>query len=761
MMSQSTGSQVELNITGMTCASCVGRVEKALNAQPNVDSVSVNLATGRALITATVKSSLNTDKLVQTVVSTGYGARVAVNRRIDADKREIEQKQQIRALTRNFWLAFMLTLPVFVLEMGSHFIPGVADLVHNTLGPRNNQLLQLVLTTAVLFGPGFQFFKHGIPALIKLAPDMNTLVALGSFAAWAYSVAVVVKPEVFPADSAHIYFEAAAVIVTLILMGKLLENKAKGRTGEAIKHLLSLQPDTANVWRGDAFEAAPIDSIVAGDLVAIEPGERVPLDGVITEGNSYIDESMLTGEPIPVEKAVGAKVVGGTVNGSGAFTFRVESVGEETVLAKIVELVEKAQGSKLPIQAVVDRVSLWFVPAVMGIAALTFVYWFLIAANGSLAFALVTAVSVLIVACPCAMGLATPVSIMVATGRAAEFGVLFRNGTSLQTLSKIQQVAFDKTGTLTLGKPSVTDFSVQSDMDGDRVLALVASVETKSEHPTAKAIVAYATERGIALLSIAEFTVKTGSGVQALVEGKLVEIGASRQFVERDWYDQDLEERLDVLAVASKSPLLAVIDDKLALIVAVADTVRDNSAWAISQLKTLDISASMITGDNKKTANSIAGSLSIDTVFAEIMPAGKVNTLKELQHSDGLLGFVGDGINDAPALAQADIGFAMGSGTDIAIESADVVLMNSDLGAVVNGVRLAKSTMRNIYENLFWAFAYNVALIPLAAGAFYPALGISLSPMFAAGAMAMSSVFVLLNALRLKRFQLVKVRSEG
>lgn len=734
--------------------------KKALNAQPNVDSVSVNLATGRALITAAGKSSLNADKLVKTVISAGYAASVATNRRIDADKREIEQKQQIRALTRNFWLAFMLTLPVFVLEMGSHFIPGVADLVHNTLGPRNNQLLQLVLTTVVLFGPGFQFFKHGIPALIKLAPDMNTLVALGSFAAWAYSVAVVVKPEVFPADSAHIYFEAAAVIVTLILMGKLLEKKAKGRTGEAIKHLLSLQPDTANVWRGDAFEAAPIDSIIAGELVAIEPGERVPLDGVITEGNSYIDESMLTGEPIPAEKAVDAKVVGGTVNGSGAFTFRVESVGEETVLAKIVELVEKAQGSKLPIQALVDRVSLWFVPAVMGIAALTFVYWFLIAANGSLAFALVTAVSVLIVACPCAMGLATPVSIMVATGRAAEFGVLFRNGTSLQTLSKIQQVAFDKTGTLTLGKPSVTDFSVQSDMDGDRVLALVASVETKSEHPTAKAIVAYATERGIALLSIAEFTVKTGSGVQALVEGTLVEIGASRQFVERDWYDQDLEERLDVLAVASKSPLLAVIDDKLAVIVAVADTVRDNSAWAISQLKTLDISASMITGDNKKTANSIAGSLSIDTVFAEIMPDGKVNTLKELQHSDGLLGFVGDGINDAPALAQADIGFAMGSGTDIAIESADVVLMNSDLGAVVNGVRLAKSTMRNIYENLFWAFAYNVALIPLAAGAFYPALGISLSPMFAAGAMAMSSVFVLLNAIRLKHFQLVKVRSE-
>lgn len=760
-MSESPVSQVELNITGMTCASCVGRVEKALNEQPNVDSVAVNLATGRALITAAGKSSLNTDKLVQTVVSTGYGASVAVSRKIDADKREIEQKQQIRALTRNFWLAFVLTLPVFVLEMGSHFIPGVAELVHNTLGQRNNQLLQLVLTTAVLFGPGFQFFKHGIPALIKLAPDMNTLVALGSFAAWAYSFAVVVKPEVFPADSAHIYFEAAAVIVTLILMGKLLENKAKGRTGEAIKHLLSLQPDSANVWRNDAFVAAPIDSIIAGDLVAIEPGERIPLDGVITEGSSYIDESMLTGEPIPVEKSVDAQVVGGTVNCSGAFTFRVENVGEETVLAKIVDLVEKAQGSKLPIQAVVDKVSLWFVPAVMGIAALTFVYWLLIAPNGSLAFALVTAVSVLIVACPCAMGLATPVSIMVATGRAAEFGVLFRNGTSLQTLSKIQQVAFDKTGTLTLGKPAVTDFSVQSGMDEDHVLALVASVETKSEHPTAKAIVAYAKERGIALLSISEFSVKTGSGVQASVEGSLVEIGASRQFVARDWYDPDLEKRLDSLAENGKSPLLAVIDDKLAVIVAVADTVRETSAWAISQLKSLDIRSSMVTGDNKKTAKSIASSLGIDRVFAEVMPDGKVNTLKELQHSDGLLGFVGDGINDAPALAQADIGFAMGSGTDIAIESADVVLMNSDLGAVVNGVRLAKSTMRNIYENLFWAFAYNVALIPLAAGVFYPTLGISLSPMFAAGAMAMSSVFVLLNALRLKRFQVVKEGSEG
>ncbi|MDX1490000.1 MAG: heavy metal translocating P-type ATPase [Pseudohongiellaceae bacterium] len=760
-MSKTTSLQIEIIVSGMHCGSCVGRVEKALSDVAGVQTASVNLASGRANVVLEDEGSPSSETLIAALKQAGYDAKLAKDRKAEMQAREQEQASQMRRLTRNFWLAFALTLPVFMLEMGAHLIPGLAQLIHDSLGARNNQLMQLVLTTIVLFGPGWQFYRLGVPALIRFAPDMNSLVAMGTFTAWLYSTFAVLFPSLFPHGSAHIYFEAAAVIVTLILMGRLLEAGAKGRTSDAIRQLISLQPETATLYKDGKWESVAIDTIQPGDLIAIKPGERIPLDGSITEGDSYIDESMLTGEPVPVHKKVDDKIVGGTVNGAGAFTFRVERIGEETTLAKIVELVEQAQGSKLPIQALVDKVSLWFVPAVIGISFLTFLIWLLVPNSEGFSFALVKAVSVLIVACPCAMGLATPVSIMVATGRSANFGVLFRNGTALQALSKVTRLAFDKTGTLTEGKPSVRDTIVQEGFDEQFVMELVASLQQKSEHPIAKAIADYAKENDFSLQPVVDFKATPGVGVSGTVQEHFVEIGALRVFSKRDWCDTEIEATVSSLAKEAKTPLLVVVDGRLALILAVADKIRETSAWTIQQLKTLGISSAMVTGDSRDTAQSIAATLEIDEVTAEVLPQDKVKALEHMKGDGVFLGFVGDGINDAPALAAADIGFAMGGGTDIAIESADVVLMNDDLAAVLNAVRLAKATMKNIHENLFWAFAYNIALIPLAAGVFYPSFGIALSPVFAAGAMALSSVFVLLNALRLKRFQQLSMRSEN
>ncbi|WP_315138069.1 heavy metal translocating P-type ATPase [Achromobacter marplatensis] len=741
---------IELSVSGMTCASCVGRVEKALKAVPGVSAATVNLATERAQVTATGGTSPNA--LIQAVAKAGYEAKVLSGESTDTDAVAERHAAELKSLKRALTIAAVFALPVFIMEMGAHLVPAFHHVIAESIGTQNSWYIQFVLASIVLFGPGLRFFQKGIPALLRGAPDMNSLVAVGTSAAYAYSVVATFAAGLLPAGTVNVYFEAAAVIVALILLGRYLEARAKGNTSEAIKRLLGLQAKTARVVRDGATIELAIEDVVAGDLIEVRPGERVPVDGEVVEGSSFIDESMISGEPVPVEKSPGAEVVGGTVNQNGALTFRATKVGNDTVLAQIIRMVEQAQGSKLPIQALVDRITMWFVPAVMAAAVATFIIWLTFGPEPALTFALVNAVAVLIIACPCAMGLATPTSIMVGTGRAAQMGVLFRKGEALQSLKDAKVVAVDKTGTLTKGRPELTDLIVASGFERSAVLGKVATVEAKSEHPIAQAIVDAARAQGISLGAIEQFQSITGFGVSARVDGDLVEIGADR-------YMRDLG--LDVamfgqdaarLGDEGKTPLYAAVNGRLAAMIAVADPIKETTAAAIRALHDLGLKVAMITGDNRRTGEAIARQLGIDEVVAEVLPDGKVAAVQRLKQQYGPIAYVGDGINDAPALAEADVGLAIGTGTDIAIEAADVVLMSGDLGGVPNAIALSKATIRNIKQNLFWAFAYNVALIPVAAGLLYPVNGSLLSPVFAAGAMALSSVFVLSNALRLRRF---------
>ena len=752
---KSTGSAgpTELSIEGMTCASCVGRVERALKAIPGVTEAVVNLATERATIHGTADAA----SLITAIQDAGYEAKLIGAARGDENAERVEKKEaERRELTRDFTIAAVLTAPVFALEMGSHLIPGAHALIEATIGMQWNWYIQFVLTTLVLFIPGIRFYDKGLPALWRLAPDMNSLVAVGSLAAYGFSLVATFAPGFLPPGTINVYFEAAAVIVTLILLGRLLEARAKGRTSEAIKRLAGLQAKTARVRKHGKTVDLPIGSVVSGDIVEVRPGERLPVDGEVVEGTSYVDESMITGEPIPVSKSVGSEVVGGTVNQKGAFALRATAVGGNTVLSQIIRMVEEAQGSKLPIQALVDKVTMWFVPAVFAVAALTFAAWLYFGPSPALTFALVNAVAVLIIACPCAMGLATPTSIMVGTGRGAELGVLFRKGEALQLLKDAKVVALDKTGTLTEGKPALTDLELAAGFERPQVLRLVAAVETKSEHPIAGAIVDAATKEGIVLPTVSDFESVTGFGVKASVAGKRVEIGADRYMVELGYDVATFATVAERLGNEGKSPLYAAIDGKLATIIAVADPIKDTTPAAIKALHNLGLKVAMISGDNARTAKAIAARLGIDEVVAEVLPDGKVDAVRRLRAKYGKVAFVGDGINDAPALAEADVGLAIGTGTDIAIEAADVVLMSGSLQSVSNAIALSKATIGNIRQNLFWAFAYNTALIPVAAGLLYPSHGILLSPVFAAGAMALSSVFVLGNALRLRAFQVAK-----
>ncbi|MHC1653636.1 heavy metal translocating P-type ATPase [Stenotrophomonas maltophilia] len=740
---------VELAVEGMTCASCVGRVERALLAVPGVSQASVNLATERA----TVRGVADVAALVVAIDKAGYDAR-AIDAGVPSNDEAAEKKDAERAeLKRDLIVAGVLALPVFVLEMGSHLVPGMHHWVASTIGLQASWYLQFMLTTLVLAFPGRRFYQKGFPALLRLAPDMNSLVALGTAAAFGYSVVATFAPRLLPPGTVNVYYEAAAVIVALILLGRFLEARAKGRTSEAIKRLVNLQAKVAHVIRDGRKVDIPVNEVLGGDVVEVRPGERVPVDGEVLEGRSFINESMISGEPVPVEKQPGSSVVGGTVNQNGALTLRATAVGAQTLLAQIIRMVEQAQGSKLPIQAVVDKVTLWFVPVVMLAALATFGAWLIFGPSPALSFALVNAVAVLIIACPCAMGLATPTSIMVGTGRGAEMGVLFRKGEALQLLKDARVVAVDKTGTLTEGRPRLTDLDIVDGFDRATVLAALAAVESRSEHPIARAIVDAAAEQGIALPTMVDFESVTGMGVRAHVEGTRVEVGADRFMRELGVDVGPFAELASKLGTHGKSPLYAAIDGRLAAIVAVSDPIKPSTPAAIAALHRLGLKVAMITGDNAGTAQAIARQLGIDEVVAEVLPEGKVEAVRRLKASYGHVAFVGDGINDAPALAEADVGLAIGTGTDIAVESADVVLMSGNLQGVSNAIALSKATLGNIRQNLFWAFAYNTALIPVAAGVLYPVWGVLLSPVFAAGAMALSSVFVLGNALRLRRFQ--------
>ncbi len=746
-----------LPIEGMNCASCVGRVERALRAVPGVADATVNLATGKASIYGTALP----EALAVAVSNAGYTAHpVLANPAADAEM-AAHKAADARALKRDLLVALALATPVFMLEMGAHLIPGVHHFIARTIGTQMSWYIQWILTTLVLAFPGRRFFKAGIPALLRGAPDMNALVAIGTFAAYACSLVATFAPDLLPTGTVNVYYEAAAVIIALILLGRHLEARARGRASQAIERLIGLQANTARVLRDGRWADIPIDDVVTGDMVAVRPGEHIPVDGTVTDGESFVDQSMITGEPIAVARGPGDSLVGGTVNQKGALQFRVTAVGAATMLARVIHMVEQAQGGRLPIQALVDKVTMWFVPAVLALAALTFAVWLIFGPAPALSFALVNAVAVLIIACPCAMGLATPAAIMVGTGRGAELGILFRKSEALQLLRDTRVVAVDKTGTLTEGHPALTDLHVTDGFDPREVLGLIAAVEDRSEHPIARAIVDAAKADGIPLPPISAFAALTGLGVRADVAGRHVRIGADRYMRDLGIDIAPFDDTVERLGHEGKSPLYAAIDGRLVAIIAVADPIRESTPAAIAALHALGIRVAMLTGDNARTAHAIARQIGIDEVVAEMLPEGKVTAIQRLRHEHGQVAFVGDGINDAPALATADVGLAVGTGTDIAIETADVVLMSGNPGGIATAIALSRATIGTIRQNLFWAFAYNAALIPVAAGALYPIWNILLSPVFAAGAMALSSLFVLGNSLRLRRFAPSGMTREG
>jgi P-type Cu+ transporter len=743
---------IELGVTEMTCAACVQRVEKALKKVPGVLGASVNLATERASVTY-LPATTGLAQLKRAVRESGYGILEVEAGRDRSDVEREAKEKELKALKRAVLFSAAFAVPLTLIAMVPMiWMPAMMFLMD--IAPMSVwNWVMLALATPIQFGPGLRFYKNGWKALRSFSPDMNSLVMIGTSAAYFYSLAVTLFPSIFPVQARHVYFEASAVVITLILLGKYFEAVAKGRTSEAMKKLLGLQAKTARVLRGKEELELLVDEVLPNDVIAVRPGEKIPVDGLVLSGNSFVDESMITGEPIPVSKSEGAKVVGGTLNGNGVLTFKATAVGADTVLSQIIKLVESAQGSKPAIQGLADKVVAVFTPIVLFIAALTALIWIFFGGDNAVTFALVNTVAVLIIACPCAMGLATPTSIMVGTGKAAEMGVLFRKGEALQTLQEAKVVALDKTGTLTKGKPELTDFNVQTGFDEAELLSLVASVENQSEHPVAQAIVKSAEGRGLILFDVNEFEAVPGFGVSAKVNGKLVQVGADRYMTRLSLNVAEFSDEAARLGDEGKTPLYAAVDGKLAAIIAVADPIKEGTPEAINALHRQGFKVAMITGDNKRTANAIAKQLRIDEVLAEVLPDGKSDAVKQLQAKGYKVAFVGDGINDAPALAQADVGLAIGTGTDIAIETADVILMSGDLRGVPNAIALSRATLRNIKLNLFWAFAYNVLLIPVAAGVLYPVNGWLLSPVLAGAAMGLSSVFVLSNALRLRSFK--------
>ena len=733
---------ITLQLDGLSCASCVARVEAALTALPAVQSASVNLAAQMAQVDVVAGAARPAD-LIDAIAKAGYKATPTQQ---DTDPGFSDHSEEIAVTGLNTAIAGALALPVFVLEMGSHVFPAWHHMIASSIGMQGSWLVQWMLTTLILLGPGRVFMRKGWPALWRRAPDMNSLVALGTGAAYLYSCVATFLPAMLPTSARAVYFEAAAVIVVLILLGRWFEARAKGRTGAALRALAKLRPQTAERLTPEGSETIALGQIRTGDILQVRPGAAMPADGRVTEGTSFVDESMLTGEPLPVEKAIGDEVTGGTINGEGRLHVKVTRASAESTLSQIMRMVADAQGAKLPIQALIDRVTLWFVPAVLTIAALTIVLWLV---SGSLTYALVAGVSVLIIACPCAMGLATPTSIMVATGRAAEMGVLFRKGDALQRLAEVDVIAFDKTGTLTQGHPSLTRIDPANGYDAAQMLALAAAVEAGSEHPIARALVA--AQPG-PLLPATEFQTRTGQGVLAQVDGHSVIVGTADLLEDRsvavlapDWTGAASE--------AGETVIYVAIDGTHAGTLAVTDPIKATSADALRALRDLGCELAMISGDAPATAKAIAQDLGIATVTAGVRPDGKVAALEALQTDGTRVAFVGDGINDAPALASAHVGIAIGTGTHIAMEAGDVVLMSGDPKAVVDALRVSRAAMGNIRQNLFWAFGYNTALIPVAAGVLYPAFGILLSPVFAAAAMAASSVFVVANALRLRRLR--------
>ncbi|MCV2877097.1 heavy metal translocating P-type ATPase [Rhodobacteraceae bacterium XHP0102] len=734
---------LRFGVENLSCGGCAARAEKALNAYPAVVEAKVNLATKEAFVT-TLRDVSVTD-LAATMRTAGYpivehesdgAAGTALG---DDATVSTQLRDEQTTLKRQVILAALLTLPVFVMEMGGHILPAFHHWQVATFGHFTLHLVQFILTTIVLFGPGAVFFRLGVPALLRAAPEMNALVALGTMAAWAFSTVVTFAPALIPEASRFVYFEAAAVIVTLILLGRFLETRARGQAGAAIRGLMELRPDTATVLRDGTQQQISAADLRIGDLVRVKPGEKVAIDGIVVEGTALVDESMITGEAVPVAKAAGDTVVGGTLNRDGSAVFRVTATGGQTVLAQIVDMVAKAQMTRLPIQSLINRVAAVFVPVVMGLAVLTTALWWVF--GPSPVQAMVIGVSVLIIACPCAMGLATPVSVMAGTGRAAQLGVHFREGHALQSLRKMDLVAFDKTGTLTTGLPSfIGSFNT---CDEDQLIALAAAVERGSEHPFAQAIMDEATGRGLLIPQMEGFENTIGAGVRARVEGVEIALGTEGYLAERGVTVPNIpRDGASVIHMAKDGAYLGSL--------AFRDASKRDAKATIAALGAQGVKVAILSGDEASAVDALADELGVRDRFSQLQPADKLQRVKDWQEQGMRVAFVGDGINDAPVLAQADIGIALGSGTDIAMEAADVVLVSGAPSGVVSAMALSRATMRNIAQNLFWAFGYNVALIPVAAGALALFGGPLLNPMLAAGAMAASSVFVVMNALRLR-----------
>jgi len=744
---------LDVPILGMHCAACAARIQSALSKSPGVAQAGVNFATGRATIRYD-RQTTNPQALRETVRNEGYDAVLEVpgSSESTGEAAALEaEEEHYRQLKKRLLIAAVLTVPLVILTMAGHVLPVLASI----LDFPGRTWLELALTTPVMFWAGRDFFTSAWTSARHRAADMNTLIALGTLAAYLSSVAATIAPGWFVhaghGETAPVYYEVAASIITLILLGNLLQARATNRSRGAIRALMNLGPRTARVERDGQEIDVPIDQVRVGDVVLVRPGEKIPVDGVVSDGSSAVDESMLTGEPLPASKEAGDNVIGATLNKTGSFRFRATRVGADTVLQQIVRLVQEAQGSKAPIQKLADTIAGIFVPVVLCLALATFLGWLWLGpSDGRLTRALLAAVSVLIIACPCALGLATPTAIMVGTGRAAQAGILIKSGAALEQACRLTMVVFDKTGTLTQGRPEVTDVLPAPPFAESEVLRLAASAERGSEHPLGEAIARFAQERGVEATGPESFRALPGHGLEATIAGQSVLLGNARLFRERGLRPEMMSfERLND---AGKTPVFVAVNGALAGVIAVADRPRPEARAAVARLKRMNLQVAMLTGDSERTAKAIASEVGIDRVFAEVLPADKSAAVKRLQAERQVIAMIGDGINDAPALAQADIGIAMGHGTDVAIEAADITLVKDDLHGVPAGIELARATMRTVKQNLFLAFAYNVLAIPLAAGVFYPLTGWLLSPIIASAAMALSSLSVVGNALRLRGF---------
>jgi Cu+-exporting ATPase len=752
--------KVTLPVQGMSCASCVKKVEKALNGLEGVVQATVNFATERASVQY-IPGAVSREDFRRAVKEAGYEILdVETGKKEDVvDREKAAREAEFRKLKRKFLAGVILVIPVFILAYWKTL--GLSNIYN--LSREVNFYLQLLFQTPVQFWVGWLFYVGAWKTARHKSTDMNTLIAVGTSAAYGYSVLAIFFPWIFTAQglAAEVYFDTAGAIIVLILLGRLLEARAKGQTSEAIKKLIGLQAKTARVIRDGQEKDIPVEEVALGDVVVVRPGEKIPVDGVVKEGHSSIDESMVTGESIPVEKSRGDEVIGATINKTGTFKLEAVKVGKDTMLAQIIKMVEEAQGSKPPIARLADVIASYFVPAVIGIALITFFVWYFLGPAPALTYAVLNFVAVLIIACPCALGLATPTSIMVGTGKGAESGVLIRGGEALETAHKLTTIVMDKTGTLTKGQPSVTDIIETDGYKKGEILRYAASAEKGSEHPLGEAIVNEAQEENIPLIDPKSFNAIAGHGIEATIDGKSLLLGNAKLMRDRGTWISEAEGRSEELSKQGKTPMFVAIDRKMVGIIAVADTLKENSRETVEALHRMGIEVAMITGDNRRTAEAIARQIGVDRVLAEVLPEGKAEEVKKLQAEGKKVAMVGDGINDAPALAQADVGIAIGTGTDVAMESSDITLISGDLRGVVTAIALSKATIRNIKQNLFWAFAYNSILIPVAAGVLFPFFGILLNPIFAAAAMGLSSVTVVSNALRLRRFKPPALMGKG